>query len=104
MHFTVLHCSTLFVSVCQYFMTETRLRLVNDWLFSISNLDSHIVICEYWVPRAAGTGAAACIGNESVATGGLGLWDYWQLADAANTHNCSRVTSQDGRIWKSESF
>ena len=63
------------VYLCQYFMTETRLRLVNDWLFSISNLDSHIVICESDSQPALELHIAhVCIGNESVASGER-LWD-----------------------------
>ena len=58
------------VYLCQYFMTETRLRLVNDWLFSISNLDSHIVICESDRQPALELHIAhVCIANESVASG-----------------------------------
>ena len=68
--------------LCQCFMTETRLRLANDWLFSISNLDSHIVICESGSRRRSCT-CNVCIGNESVASGGR-LWetvntDNWQM-------------------------
>lgn len=89
--------SPLFYFICvSTLLTETRLRLVNDWLFSISNLDSHIVICESGSRRWGCTCgvSSVCIGNESVASGGrLCDCEHWQLADA-DTDNCSGVKKE----------